>query len=39
MESNDLAHMREQIERDLGLSIAEVVELTKRRPNVSDSIG
>ena len=32
MESKDLVRMREQLERDIGLSLAEIVELSKRWP-------
>lgn len=32
MESKDLARMREQLERDIGLSIEKIVELSKRWP-------
>ena len=32
MESKDLARMRAQLERDIGLSLREIVELTKRWP-------
>jgi len=32
MESKDLARMRAQLERDVGLGLPEIVELTKRWP-------
>jgi len=32
MESKDLARMRSQLERDVGLGLAEIVELSKRWP-------
>jgi hypothetical protein len=32
MESKDLARMRAQLERDIGLSLPEIVELSKRWP-------
>ena len=32
MESKDLARMRDQLERDIGLSLAAIIDLTKRWP-------